>query len=138
MWLSNGDDPKRNTVLTDHMNNFHVHQKFIWSLEGHLPFQYIIGHFDWNPNFGSTYQGHNSFIVYDFEVGSNAIKLISLIQHFMHIWAYLSVLNHQFIKIWGMDLRSWSVNPPDYLESHWDLTFNVFVKWRWPQQKQCS
>ena len=74
MCWSNGDDPKRKNVLKDNMNNFHVHQKFIWSLEGHHPFQDIIGHFDWNPNFGSTSQGHNSFIFYDFEVGSNALE----------------------------------------------------------------
>ena len=29
---------------------------------------------------------------------SNTIKGSSLIHHFMHIWTYLSVLNHQFIK----------------------------------------
>ena len=56
------------------MNNFHVHKKFIWSLEGHLPFQDIIGHFDWNPNFGLTSQEHNSFIFYDFKVGSNELE----------------------------------------------------------------
>ena len=81
MCWSNGDDPKRINVPKDNMNNFHVHQKFIWSLEGHLPFQDIIGHFDWNPNFGSTSQGHNSFIFYDFEVGSNELeRLRCLIQ----------------------------------------------------------
>ena len=74
MCWSNGDDPKRKNVLKNHMNNFHVHQKLIWSLEGHHPFQDIIGHFDWNPNFGSTSQGHNSFIFYDFEVGSNELE----------------------------------------------------------------
>ena len=56
------------------MNNFHVHQKLIWIMEGHLPFIDIIGHFDWNPNCGSTSQGHNSFIFYDFEVWSNALE----------------------------------------------------------------
>ena len=76
MYLWNGDDPKRNNVLKNHMNNFYVHQKLIWSLEGHLPFQYIIGHFDWNPNFRSTSQGHNSFIFYDFEVGENALEIL--------------------------------------------------------------
>ena len=76
MSLSNGDDPKRKTVLKNHMNNFHVHQKLIWSLEDHHPFQNIIGHFDWNPNFGSTSQGPNSFIFYDFEVGSNELEIL--------------------------------------------------------------
>ena len=74
MCWSNGDDPKRNNVIKYNMNNFHVHQKLIWIMEGHLPFQDIIGHFDWNPNFGSTSQGHNSFIFYDFEVGSNELE----------------------------------------------------------------
>ena len=79
MCWSNGDDPKSKNVLKDNVNNFHVHQKFIWSLEGHLPFQDIIGHFDWNPNFGSTSQEHNSFIFYDFEVGSNALEILRCI-----------------------------------------------------------
>ena len=74
MCWSNGDDSKRKYVLKDNMNNFNVHQNLIWSLEDHLPFQDIIGHFDWNPNFGSTSQEHNSFIFYDFEVGSNALE----------------------------------------------------------------
>ena len=53
----------------------------MWSLENHLPFQYIIGYFDWNPIFGSTSQGHNAFIFYDLEVGSNALEiLICIIQ----------------------------------------------------------
>ena len=56
------------------MNNFHVHQKLVWSLEGHHLFQDIMGHFDWNPNCGSTSQRHNSFIFYDFEVGSNELE----------------------------------------------------------------
>ena len=76
MCLSNEDDPKRNNVLKNHMNNFHVHQKLIWSLEGHHPFQDIIGHFDWNPNFGSTSQEHNSFIFLDFEVIQNSLGIL--------------------------------------------------------------
>ena len=74
MCLSNEDYPKRNSVIKNHMNNIRVNQKSIWNLEGHHSFQNIIGHFDWNPNFGSTSQGHNSFICYDFEVGSNALE----------------------------------------------------------------
>ena len=76
MCRSNGDGSKIKNVLKDNMNKFHVHQNLIWSLENHLPFQYIIGHFDWNPNFGSTSQGHNSFIFYDFEVGSNELEIL--------------------------------------------------------------
>ena len=64
MCLSNEYEPKRK----------HVHQKSIWNLEGHHSFQNIIGHFDWNPNFGSTSQGYNSFMFYYFEVGSNALE----------------------------------------------------------------
>ena len=74
MCLSNKDDPKSKTILKNHMNNFHVHKKSILILEGHHSSQNIIGHFDWNPNFGSTSQGHNSFIFYDFEVGLNALE----------------------------------------------------------------
>ena len=81
--LSKEDDPKRKTVLNNHMNNFHVHQKFIWSLEGHHPFQNIIGHFDWNPNFGSTSEEHDSFIFHDFEVGSSALKILRCILHLL-------------------------------------------------------
>ena len=79
MCLSREDDPKRKNVLKNHMNNFHVHQKFIWSLEGHHPFQNIIGHLDWNPNFGSTSQGPNSFIFYDFEVRQSALESLRCI-----------------------------------------------------------
>ena len=65
------------------MNNFHVHQKLIWSLEGHHPFQDIIGHFDWNPNFGSTSQGHNSFIFYDFGVIPSALEILRCLLQFL-------------------------------------------------------
>ena len=76
MCLSNENDPKRKYFLTNHMNNFHVHKKSIWNLEGHHSFQKIIGHFDWNPNFRLTSQGPNSFIFHDFEVGSNALEIL--------------------------------------------------------------
>ena len=76
MCLPNEYCPKIKNVLKNHINNFHVHKKFNWNLEGHHSFQNIIGHFDWNPNFGSTSQGHNSFIFYDFEVGSNALEIL--------------------------------------------------------------
>ena len=58
------------------MNNFHVHQKLLCSLEGHLSFQYIIGHFAWKPTFASISQGYNSFIFYYFEVRSNELEIL--------------------------------------------------------------
>ena len=78
MCWSNGDDPKINNVLKDNMNNVHVHQKFIWNLEGYHSFQNIIGHFDRNPNFGSSSQGPNSLIFNYFEVGPSALKFFEM------------------------------------------------------------
>ena len=43
--------------------------------------QNIIGHFDWNPNFGSTSQGPNSFIFCYFEVGPNALESLRCLLH---------------------------------------------------------
>ena len=43
-------------------------------MEDGFPFQYIICHFYWNPNFRSTSQGYNSFIFFDFEMGSNSLE----------------------------------------------------------------
>ena len=113
MCWSNGDDPKRKNVLTNHMNNFHVHQKLIWSLEGHHPFQDIIGHFDWNPNFRSTSQEHNSFIFYDFEVGTNALEiLLCLLQ--MLCWEKFQNLKRNtcdnakhYRSLWTKSIEMW-------------------------------
>ena len=68
--------PREKNVLKNHMNNFHFHQKSIWNFEGHHSFQNIIGHFDWNPNFGSTSQGPNFLNFYDFEVRPNALEIL--------------------------------------------------------------
>ena len=55
----------------------------IWNLEGHHSFQNIIGHFDWNPNFGPTSQGPNSFIFYDFEVRPSELKILRCLLKFL-------------------------------------------------------
>ena len=43
-------------------------------MEAHHSFQNIIGHFDRNPNFGSSSQGPNSLIFNYFEVGPSALQ----------------------------------------------------------------
>ena len=113
MCWSNGDGSKSKHVLKDNMNNVHVPPKLIWSLEDHLPFQYIIGHFDWNPNFGSTSQGHNSFIFYDFEVGSNELESLRCLLQ-MLCWAKLQNLKRNtcdnakhYRSLWTKCIEMW-------------------------------
>ena len=126
MCWSNGDNPKSKHVLKNNMNNFHVHQKLIWILEGHLPFQYIIGHFDWNPNFWSTSQGPNFLNFYDFEVRLNELEiLLCLIQ--MLCWTKFQNLKGNTCDN-ARDYRSFWVKCIKRQNSPTSSAHNFFIK----------
>ena len=150
--LSNEDDPNRNNSLKNHINNFCVHKKSIWNLEGHHSFQNIIGHFDWNPNFGSTSQEHNSFIFYDFEVRLNELEILLCLlkiicweklqnlkintcdnaKHYRSLWTKCierkkSPTSTSILIVLKRSIMSWNGRWPSKLQINFWWTWKLFI-----------